>query len=91
MRREDRVKTHTTRDGTVMKLTEMSNQHLDACIRMFERRAKEGLTLRYGGGFDAADIWYDEYTIYGKEALEYLNYDDYVHERERRKCGGRKE
>lgn len=84
------MKTHTTRDGTAIRLTEMSDQHLDNTIRFYEQRAEEGILIRTGGGFDVDDIWYDEYTIYGKEALEYLDYDDYVRERERRKCGGRK-
>ena len=78
------MRIHTTKDGTKVKLRDMTDSHLAATIRLFERRAKEGVTVRMGGGSCAEDMWYDEDTLYGDEALERLGYADYVKERDRR-------
>ena len=78
------MKIHTTKDGTKIKLCDMTDSHLAATIRLFERRAKEGVTVRMGGGSCAEDMWYDEDTLYGDEALEELGYSDYIKERDRR-------
>lgn len=78
------VKVHVTKDGEKIKLCKMTDSHLDATIRLFERRAKEGITVGTGGGSCAEDMFYDEDTLYGEEALEVLEYDEYVKERDRR-------
>jgi hypothetical protein len=79
------MKTHTTRDGKEIKLCDMSDSHLEATIKMIERKAKEGLLICMGGGGpDAEDMWYDEETIYGDEVLEYFEYSEYIKERNRR-------
>lgn len=78
------MRTHTTKDGKKIKLRDMTDSHLAATIRLFERRAKEGVTVRMGGGSCAEDIWYDEDTLYDDEALEQLGYSDYIKERNRR-------
>ena len=78
------MRTHTTKDGKRIKLRDMTDSHLTATIRLFERRAKEGVTIRSGGGNCAEDMWYDEDTLYGDDALEELGYADYVKERDRR-------
>jgi hypothetical protein len=41
---------HETRDGTIIKISEMSDQHLINTIRMIRKRAVAGITLRSGGG-----------------------------------------
>ena len=61
----------------------MTDSHLDATIRLFERRAKEGITVRTGGSC-AEDMFYDEDILYREDALEALEYDEYVKERDRR-------
>ena len=75
---------HTTREGKKIRLRDMTDSHLAATIRLFERRAKDGVTVRMGGGSCAEDIWYDEDTLSGEEALDRLGYADYVKERDRR-------
>ena len=63
----------------------------EACIEALEwyqkrlNKAKEGVTVRIGGGFCAEDMWYDEETYYGEEAKSQLNFDDYKAELERRR------
>lgn len=79
------MKVHITKDGKKIKLCDMTDSHLAATISLFERLAKEGVTVRIGGGGSCAeDMWYDEYTLYGEEALERLGYANYVKERDRR-------
>ena len=78
------MRIHTTKDGTKIKLCDMTDSHLAATIRLPERKASEGITVRMGGGSCPDEFWYDEYTLEGKAALEYMGYDDYVKERDRR-------
>jgi hypothetical protein len=78
------MRIHTTKDGTKIKLCDMTDSHLAATIRMMERKASEGITVRMGGGSCPDDFWYDEDRIEGKAALEHMGYDDYVKERDRR-------
>ena len=76
--------THITKTGKRIKLRDMTDSHLAATIKMLERRAKEGVIISVGGGGDGDDMFYDEYTIYGIEALDQLGYDDYTNELKRR-------
>lgn len=75
------MKIHTTKDGTKIKLRDMTDSHLAATIRMLERKASEGITVRMGGGSCPDEFWYEEYHLTGKAALEYAAY---VKERNRR-------
>ena len=77
------MKAHVTKDGKKIKLCKMTDSHLDATIRLLERRAKEGITVGTDGSC-AEDMFYDEDTLYGEDALEALEYDEYVKERDRR-------
>ena len=81
------MRIHTTKDGTKIKLCDMTDSHLAATIRMMERKASEGITVCMGGGSCPDEFWYDEYTLEGKAALEHMGYDDYVKERDRRRTG----
>lgn len=78
------MKMHVTKEGRVIKLRDMSDSHLENTIRCIERKAREGLTIRIGTGFDATEMecWME--TVYGEEALEWMEYEDYIRERERR-------
>ncbi|QGH72888.1 MAG: hypothetical protein [Podoviridae sp. ctrTa16] len=76
---------HQTKDGRRILLSDLEDSHLKNIIAMIERKAKEGITIIIaGGGVGADDIWYDEDTIFGKEALERLNYKHYINELKKR-------
>ncbi len=76
---------HTAKDGRKILLKDLKTSHLINIIKLIERKAKEGVTIRSGGGSTAEDIWYDEYTIFGKDAKKYLNYHHYLKELKDRK------
>jgi hypothetical protein len=67
----------------------MADDHLAATIRWMERKAREGVTVRSGGGTCAEDMFYDEEVLFGADALERLEYAAYVQERTRRAAGAR--
>ena len=75
---------HVTKNGDAIALNKLEDSHLQNIIRLLERKAKEGVTVRSGGGFDDLEIWYEEDVIYGEEALKRLNYGEYVAEQKRR-------
>lgn len=86
---------HTCKDGRQVCLNyhnpygrnipRMEDSHLLNTIKFVQKRAKEGITIRMGGGVDVEDIWYDEETIYGKEAKEKLGLEKYIKEAQNRK------
>ena len=78
------MKYHKTKDGRKIKLSDLETSHLENIIKWIERKAKEGLTVRMGGGSTAEDMWYDEETYYGEDAKRQLNFSDYKDEFERR-------
>ena len=75
---------HITKNGDAIALNKLEDSHLQNIIRLLERKAKEGVKVRYGGGSSADDIWYDEDMLYGEEALKHLHYGEYVAEQKRR-------
>ena len=76
---------HTTKDGEEIPLDKLSDSHLTNILRMMERRAAEGIKIRSGGGGpDCSDMWYDEEHLKGNDALEEMNYFDYLGEYSRR-------
>jgi len=70
---------HTTRDGKKIKLKDMDDRHLVNTIKMLEGQAESGIKIYYGD-----DYYRDEDTLYGQDALDYLDYDEYIEEVERR-------
>ena len=78
------MRVHTTNDGAKIKLCDMTDSHLAATIRLMERKAREGIVVRDGGGSGPDDFWYDEDHLHGKDALEHMGYADYIKERDRR-------
>ena len=75
---------HKMRDGSTIDIADMDNQHLTNTIRILRRIAKEGVTVRYGGGGMFDEPWYDEDTYYDDEALEQLNFKEYMEEANKR-------
>jgi hypothetical protein len=76
---------HKTKDGRKIKLADLELNHLENIISWIKLKAKEGLTVRFGGGGPCAeDMWYDEETYYGKKAKRELNFDSYKAELKRR-------
>lgn len=75
---------HTTADHVIMRIADMTDSHLLNTIRLWQRKAKEGLVVMRGGGFDSDEIWFDEDVFYGDDALEELNYGAYVREAKKR-------
>jgi hypothetical protein len=75
---------HETRTGEMIKISEMSDSHLQSTIQCLEKRADTGVVIRYGGGTCAEDIWYDEDVIFGADAKKYLGIHHYKAEQKRR-------
>lgn len=75
---------HVTKNGDSIALSKLEDSHLQNIINFLQRKAKEGVKVRYGGGTTADDIWYDEDMLYGEEALKHLHYGEYVAEQKRR-------
>lgn len=78
------MKYHRTKDGRKILLADMEINHLRDTIKLIERRAIRGITIKSGGGTTADDMWYDEDLLEGEEALKYMNYQSYVNELQRR-------
>lgn len=75
---------HKTKDGKLIDLKDLELDHLNNIINWIERKAKEGLFIKEGGGHDAEEMWYDEYTIYGQEVKNRFSYNSYKKELESR-------
>ena len=75
---------HTTKDGDEIPLNKLSDRHLINIIKLIERRARQGITVFAGGGDSPDDFWYDEERLKGLDALEEMNYFDYMDEYNRR-------
>lgn len=65
---------HKTFDGREIPIKKLSNGHLKNIIAFLERKAKEGVCVRYGAGSSAEDMWMEEEVLKGEPALRYLNY-----------------
>jgi len=76
---------HTTKNGDQIALSKLEDSHLQNIINLMQRKAKEGIVVRYGGGSSADDIWYDEDHLYGEEALAKMHYSEYAAEQKRRR------
>jgi hypothetical protein len=77
-------KSHKTKDGREIKISDLETTHLENIIKMINEKSKKGLIVRTGGGSCAEDIWYDEEIVYGDEVKNILNYSDYEDELNRR-------
>lgn len=77
---------HKTRGGDKIALEDLSDTHLINILKWQKRKAKEGIVTIYGSGssYDIACMNYDVEELYGKEALERLNFGTYLKEAIRR-------
>jgi hypothetical protein len=75
---------HRTANGGIISLSEMSDKHLLNTLKFLQRRAREGVVLRYGGGSDDSDMWYEEDILDYEDSLAHLNYKVYEDEAKRR-------
>lgn len=68
---------HRMIDGQKIEIIDMDDRHLINTMRLIRRRSVEGLVVRRGSiGIDG-DMYYDEDHLYGYEALDCLNYENY--------------
>jgi hypothetical protein len=74
------MKFHKTKNGEKIKICDLETSHLKNIINLIERKSKEGITIRMGGGSTAEDMWYDEEEIYGEDVKIELNFYDYEKE-----------
>lgn len=81
---------HVTKDGERLLISDMEDDHLINTLRMFERWAEEGLVISLGGTDLYGDPCYDEEVLKGEEALEFLDYSEYVAEATRRNLSWRR-
>ena len=76
---------HIMKDGKIIRYIDMSDSNLLNTIALCQRRATDGITIREGSsGFCPDDFCYDEYMLYGTDALKKMNYNAYVEEANRR-------
>ena len=76
---------HITKNGTKIKLSEMTDEHLKNTINLLQKQAEKGITVQTGdSGPSAEDYWYDEQCLKNEEAFEYLDGHKYVKEWNRR-------
>lgn len=75
---------HKTSNGRLISLSEMSDSHLLNTLRFLQRTAQEGIVLRYGGGSDDSEMWYEEEHLDYEDSLAHLNYKVYEDEAKRR-------
>lgn len=76
--------TWTTKNDDDIELRDMSDNHLMNAIKFVQKKSVEGMTMTAGGGFDSYDIWFDEWTIKGREVKNHFKYHSLLREARRR-------
>ena len=79
------VKKWVTSTGDEIPYRELETGHIVNIIKWIERKAREGITLQFGGGGpDPEDMYYDEEYIEGKEVFDRYDYKGLKKELENR-------
>lgn len=82
---------HKTKDGLVIPISEMSDQHLINTINYIKKRAVDGVAIMTGSyGCDAEQMDADVDYIYGDKAIKLLGLEHYVAEYNNRKNSSKK-
>lgn len=63
---------HTTRNGTLIPIPQLSDAHLANILKLIEKKARMGVRV-------------EDAKVYGEEALTRMNYQAYVEEWQKRK------
>lgn len=80
-----KVEYHETAAGDLIKIMDLTDDHLANIIKMIERKAKEGIDVVYGGGHgDYDEMWGDVEHLHGEEVLDHFDYKKYKKEQRRR-------
>lgn len=77
-----------------MKICDMETSHIENCIKLLERNAKEGVVYSINLGYDGDDDFqtYDEGVVYGREYLDQTQYKVLKRELKKRKiCNHQKQ
>ena len=76
---------HTTINGEKIAMVDLGDTHLLNIIALQRKAAVRGVKVHQGGsGWDVGEMWYEEHTAYGDEALAALGHSRYTAERDRR-------
>lgn len=63
-----------TKEGDLIPYKKLKTSHLINIINLISRKAKSGILCMTGGGWDAEDMWYDEWVEKGKEVYQRFDY-----------------
>lgn len=75
---------HTTRDGKCIKICDLETSHIKNIINFINKKASEGIEIKYGFSNPIYDPYFDTDEIYGNEVRSLFNYDLYKKELKRR-------
>ena len=77
----------TTKTGEELKISNMKTSHIENCIKLLERNAKNGVHTMINCGYapDNDYIEYEENIIYGEEYLDITSYKELNEELNNRK------
>ena len=79
------TKTWTTKKGEEIPYNKLEDSHLLNIISFIERKAEEGITVKYGGmGMWGDEPWFDVGTYYGEEARDRMDYNSLKAEAKKR-------
>lgn len=72
---------HTDINGKSTAIKDLTTPHLKNIIAMLKRAAKRGVELESGAfGWDSCEMDYNCDVVYGRDALDAMNYQAYVDE-----------
>lgn len=75
---------HKTKKGKYILLKDLKTSHLKNILKWIKKKSKQGITLKYGGGFSTEDMWYEQESSTGKKVKKYYGYKNYKRELKRR-------